>query len=185
MLGFTPHKIVQIRARGLDPIGAMLRVIRGSATFDDFALLADYIVIAQSTGHDDAADLGDGFHSSEFVQVDAVLKGNNKVGDMLAVRQQSGRQPDGSLISVSSELGRLHGTHLLMLSSERYQQLALEKGRTPSPGRNVLDYGPNHLVAQEGSLQRSTLGKKVSPTTLREAQTRIARLHGVPGKGAE
>ncbi|MEJ7747185.1 MAG: hypothetical protein WKF61_10655 [Luteimonas sp.] len=183
VLGFTPAGIAYMRARGLDPVGAMLRVIRGGATFDDFALLADHIVIAHSTGHDDAADLGDGFHSSEFVQVDAVLKGNNKVGDVLAVRQQSGRQPDGSFVSVSSELGPLHGTHLLMLSTERYQQLALEKGRKPSPGRNVLDYGPNHLVAQDGSLQRSTL--QVSPTTLREAQTRIARLQGVPGQGAE
>lgn len=185
VLGFTPPGIAYLRARGLDPVGAMLRLIRGGASFDDFALLADHIVIAHSTGHDDAADLGDGFPSSGFVQVDAVLKGNNKVGDVVAVRQQSGRQRDGSFVSVSSELGRLHGTHLLMLSSERYQQLALEQGRAPSPDRNVVDYGPHHLVAQDGTLQRSMLGNQLSPTTLREARTRIARVQGVPGQGAE
>jgi len=182
VLGYTAADITHLRARGIDPVTAMLRVTRGAWTFDDFALLADHIVLARSVGHDDAADLGDGFYSSQFLQVEAVLKGPAKVGDVFAVRQQSGLQPDGTRTDSSADLGSAPGTRLLMLSSQMYEQLSLEQDGKPAAGHNVVDYGPGYSVTTSGNLlhgPRFEQGSKARPR-LPEAQARIARTQGVP-----
>lgn len=122
--------------------------IRGGASVEQEALLADTVVIGHVSGTNDVEQLDDGSSSSVLVVIDQVLKGKAKVGDTLKVRRTSGKLPDGRRLSASDEDPLANGASVALLGSRsRYEtELAPQGGGARCPGC-VVEVVPVFLVS--------------------------------------
>jgi hypothetical protein len=108
----------------VDLAEAAAAAIRGRATFQQMAALAEHIVVVEASTPLAADERGDGFASTIQLKVVESLRGSSDVGRLLDLRQVSGRA-----VRVSTDLTPEPGQrYLLLLSSGLYQQQALEKG---------------------------------------------------------
>lgn len=129
-LGFKPGQVRQLASAGTNPVVAAANLVRGTSTLQDQAVLADLVAVVRVVSAGDA-DLGDGYGSSVRLQVVEALSGTAPSQE-ITLRQQS-----SSDLYVSSDLRPEPGqTYLLVLSSELYEQVALEAGRSQ---RDVRD----------------------------------------------
>lgn len=121
-LDLNPGKVRQLSGAGLDPVTAAAAFVRGTATLEQQALLADLTAVVRVVAVEPGG-AGDGYGSSVRLEVVEVLAGAAPAGGIV-LRQQS--SPD---LYVSSDLAPSPGqTYVLMLSNEMYRQNAAEAG---------------------------------------------------------
>lgn len=138
--GFNAGDVRRSRQRGVDLGEAASATIRGQATFQQHAALAESVVVAEVAG-EPVQSTGDGFESSTPFRVVDSLKGDLAAGATFQLRQLSGAQAD-----VSTDIRAPVGTRfLLLLSSEFYASEAAEAGGDPLPGA-VMRLVPGYLV---------------------------------------
>ena len=142
--GLRPADILRNRARGVDVFEAASAAIRGEATFQQQAALAQSIVVAEALDQRQTS-AGDGFGSTVRFRVVDRLKGDLSPGAEFALRQQSTETMD-----VSTDLRPAAGEQfLLLLSRDYYQQLVAEAGRQGQDAA-YAQIMPGYLVSPEG-----------------------------------
>lgn len=142
--GLRPADILRNRARGVDVFEAASAAIRGEATFQQQAALAQSIVVAEALDQRQTS-AGDGFGSTVRFRVVDRLKGDLSAGAEFALRQQSTETMD-----VSTDLRPAAGEQfLLLLSRDYYQQLVAEAGRQGQDAA-YAQIMPGYLVSPEG-----------------------------------
>lgn len=107
--GLRPADILRNRARGVDVFEAASAAIRGEATFQQQAALAQSIVVAEALDQRQSS-AGDGFGSTVRFRVVDRLKGDLSAGAEFALRQQSTETMD-----VSTDLRPAAGEQFLLL----------------------------------------------------------------------
>lgn len=118
-------------ANDANVLASTARVLRSGGTIADHIALSDLIVVARAAGKDTAKN-ADGYLSGQRFVIGEVLKGDARLGQKVVIRQASGVQADGSQTELSSDLVAKNGrTYLLLLSTNYYQQLVMEKGLRP------------------------------------------------------
>src|SRR5690606_13252701 len=111
------------------------------------AVLAEQVVVAEVTSLDTRALLGDGARTTVRFKVVETLKGDARPGEDVAVRLESGFNPDGTFAQTNGDPMLLPGLpravepgrrYLLFLSSGQYANLARHAGGKPQPGYAML-----------------------------------------------
>lgn len=130
-LGYKPVDIRTLAKAGFDPLGAAARLIRGTSSQMDRIALAPFVVVGEVVDVR-VEDLGDGFGSTVVFRPQEVLaspQGSTLRGDIL-IRQESGRMTGRGRTFFTSDFKSAEaGRHLLLLSDQRYEQVAAQKGK--------------------------------------------------------
>lgn len=174
-LGIKPRRIRALRDLGFDPLASMVSVIRGDATFEDYAILSDRVVLA-TLRRVNNEDLGDGYLSTAVFEVNEVLMGRDNPDRAVRIRQQSGKAADGSTISYSGDFRSGDTTtYLLAISRGEYEQAAVEAGATPSERAQLRTVFGIPYAAVDGTLYPTN---SVAPllTTVDALRARLAPL---------
>lgn len=150
--GLRPADILRNRARGVDVFEAASAAIRGEATFQQQAALAQSIVVAEALDQRQTS-AGDGFGSTVRFRVVDRLKGDLSPGTEFVLRQQSTETMD-----VSTDLRPAADEQfLLLLSRAYYQQLVAEAGRQGQDAA-YAQIMPGYLVSP-GGLMPTVIGQ--------------------------
>ena len=130
-LGYKAVDIRTLAKAGFDPLGAAARLIRGTSSQMDRIALAPYVVAGEIVDVR-VEDLGDGFGSTVVFRPQLVLaspQGSTLRGDIL-IRQESGVMTGRGRTFFTSDFKAAEpGRHLLLLSDQRYEQVAAQKGK--------------------------------------------------------
>jgi hypothetical protein len=130
-LGYKPVDIRTLAKAGFDPLSAAARLNRGTSSQMDRVALAPYVVAGEVVDVR-VEDLGDGFGSTVVFRPQEILaspQGSTLRGDIL-IRQESGRMTGRGRTFFTSEFKSAEpGRHLLLLSDQRYEQVAAQKGK--------------------------------------------------------
>lgn len=130
-LGYKAVDVRTLAKAGFDPLGAAARLIRGTSSQMDRIALAPYVVAGEIVDVR-IEDLGDGFGSTVVFRPQQVLaspQGSTLRGDIL-IRQESGVMTGRGRTFFTSDFRAAEpGRHLLLLSDQRYEQVAAQKGK--------------------------------------------------------
>lgn len=111
-----------------DSLNAAARVLRGDSSLVDLIHISDFVVIAVARPAPILIQQ-DGFRSSIGFVVTDTLKGELQPGTKFIARQMSGKNPDGSGVSVSMDPIATIGTKYLVVGSRsHYEVEAVERG---------------------------------------------------------
>lgn len=153
----------------------MVSVIRGDATFEDYAILSDRVVLA-TLRRVNNEDLGDGYLSTAVFEVNEVLMGRDNPDRAVRIRQQSGKAADGSTIAYSGDFRSGDTTtYLLAISRGEYEQAAVEAGATPSERAQLRTVFGIPYAAVDGTLYPTNSGAPLL-TTVDALRARLAPL---------
>jgi hypothetical protein len=169
LLGFKAGDLRRDQAAGARLVGAAAAKIRGTATIEDEVALADTVIIGtvQATR---AQDRGDGLHSSVDIAAEQVFRGNEKAGDVVAVRRLSGPTGEKTAVRMTSEEPIPAGAKVALIGSKaRY--LNAHAGLGPRCDACVVEQVPLFLVT--GTAMVPTGGySKSAPVSVLASATR-------------
>lgn len=177
-LNFRPARVKRLSDAGFNPLQAAAGYIRGTASIVDQGLLSDIVAVVRVTGVRDE-QLGDGFRSTVLLEIVDPIAGRSP-NKPIALRQLSGKDTDGSMIEVSSDLKPTDGqSYVVMLSNGLYEQLARESGGQPASQtkgatRSFVLLGSSYLV-QGDSLVATDTGAAAT-ASLSQLKTTLAPL---------
>lgn len=130
-LGYKAVDIRTLAKAGFDPLGAAARLIRGTSSQMDRIALSPYVVAGEVVDVR-VEDVGDGFGSTVVFRPREVLaspQGSTLRGDIL-IRQESGIMTGRGQTFFTSDLkAGERGQQVLLLSDQRYEQVAAQKGK--------------------------------------------------------
>lgn len=174
-LGIKPRRIRALREQGFDPLASMVAVIRGDATFEDYAILSDRVVLA-TLRRVNNEDLGDGYLSTAVFDVGDVLMGRDNPERAVRIRQHSGQAADGSTIFYTGDFRPGDtDTYLLVVSRGEYGQAAVEAGAAPSERAQLRTVFGIPYVVVDGTLYPTSNGAPLL-TTVDALRARLAPL---------
>lgn len=132
-LGYDASDVAEYSKKNVNLLGVAHRLFSASATPQEQTMLADTIVIARAQKSTDSMPRQDGYLTSLPFEVLKSIKGSSQPGNTLSIPLKSGTNPDGTLVTITSEIHTTPGaTYLLILSKNWYQQLVAESGLQPS-----------------------------------------------------
>lgn len=132
-------------------LNAAARILRGDSSTADLVRLSDFVVIAVARPSPVRVDQ-DGFRSSIGFVVTRSLQGDLNPGEKFVVRQMSGKEPDGSEVSVSSEPKAVHGTKYLVVGSRsNYDVVAAEHGKRKQGARSSVPIAMAYMLVDPGA----------------------------------
>ncbi|WP_460834114.1 hypothetical protein [Lysobacter humi (ex Lee et al. 2017)] len=112
-LGFDD---AEIRRRAEQLVPAAARLHQAQATHEDLAVLADTVVMGTAGPWDRADPRADGFASTVPLRVHRVWRSDAPL-EVVAIRQASGRQPDGTELDVSGNFAPIEGQRYVIFAS--------------------------------------------------------------------
>ncbi|MEI2454615.1 hypothetical protein [Lysobacter firmicutimachus] len=140
-LGFTAKDVAVFQQSGIDLFDIAQRFFAGSTTAAEQMLMADTVVIATAGKTMDGRARLDGFLSTSPFTVVKSLKGARAPGDMVYVPRKSGANPDGTVLTVTSDIEFTVGKkYLLVLSKNWYEQWVAEKRKQTEAGFIAVPY---------------------------------------------
>jgi hypothetical protein len=171
--GLTAGQIRALQARGIDIPQAVAADYRGS--LEQYAALAEVVVIGQVTEVRQSAAENDGFRSTVVLRVEETLKG--QAGSQVTVRESSGVLASGERVEHSIDMAPEAGDRfLLFLSKGLYGAEAVGRGRSPAEAQSSAAHVQQRLgyrILEGDALEPIQMGPPVVAGGLAEARTRI------------
>ncbi|WCE05856.1 hypothetical protein [Pseudoxanthomonas sp. JBR18] len=156
-LGFDASDVAIARRAGIDLAEVAHHVFSASSTPQEQVLLADTVVVARAFPDPIQSTRQDGYLSELRFEVMKSIKGTSLQGDEISIPLRSGTNPDGTILTVTSELSVVpNDIYLLILSKNWYQQLVIESGKNPATQESASLFSAYQLDDDNALLHRSS-----------------------------
>lgn len=122
LLGFNAGDVRSRARNGEDLVQAAAAAVRGTATFQQYAIQAEYVVLGRVVAVDRYDPRPDGYNSTVTFSVVRDIGGTKRAPERLSLRQMSGALPDGTRLVAAGEIKpELGDEYLLLVSSSLYE----------------------------------------------------------------